>query len=683
MANNIFKNIAKKKDDFKRYTQKAVTYEWISKDEFKTLNSKLENDILTIGVIGQMKCGKSTLLNALVFGEEILPAATTPMTASLTVITYGEEKKIEAEFFNLNEWEELIYLSKRNLQEDELDENIKTKIKAAKEVIDKSYKLESEIQDLLGSTKEDHFDKLIDYVGVDGKYVAITKSVTIFMPFEYLKGVEIVDTPGFNDPIVSREERTKAFLAKADAVIMLLYAGRAFDVVDKDMIFNQLRNIGIGKLLIGVNKYDLCIENESEAEIISNVKNQLEQASKEYYTNSIAELVREKDPLLLSASMALMAKIDFGSISKDENWSFYYKKALDIFGINSQQEMFEKSLFHEFEKVLMQIILESKDEILLKKPINTIKQKGEKKHNELVSNLSQTKNRLSVLKQTDGQREELLKNLKRSEKRIKRKVDNFEIEVEEVLRKGSKDLTFKIEDLIIDYRKSCNQVIDDHGVVLREDNLEYKLESKIKDFEIKLKRLFESKNQELNLKIKKELKNFLCEIDDIAEKHDEDFEDQDYITSCKKILYADILNLTINDLLPSTGEDTSEESLWDIVFAISSGLIEGATFGIVNTAENLINGKQKARENIDYFFSILDLDKINDEIKSNGVLIIKKVKDKFIVDFLTPIIEELEEIDIKKTNRDADILKEEEKLKNLETQKAELEDQLVKMEFIK
>ena len=59
--------------------------------------------------------------------------------------------------------------------------------------------------------------------------------------------MEIVDTPGFNDPIVSREERTKEFLKKADVVLMMLYAGRPFDATDRDIIFKNVAECGIGK----------------------------------------------------------------------------------------------------------------------------------------------------------------------------------------------------------------------------------------------------------------------------------------------------------------------------------------------------------------------------------------------------------------------------------------------------
>ena len=126
-----------------------------------------------------------------------------------------------------------------------------------KELQSKASRLGSNLRNYLGKTKEDSFENIIEYVGADGKYVSITKSVKIYYPKEYLKGVEIVDTPGFNDPIVSREERTKEFLKKADVVLMMLYAGRPFDATDRDIIFKNVSQCGIGKVLIGINKYDI------------------------------------------------------------------------------------------------------------------------------------------------------------------------------------------------------------------------------------------------------------------------------------------------------------------------------------------------------------------------------------------------------------------------------------------
>ena len=66
---------------------------------------KSENGILKIGVVGQVKAGKSSFLNSLFFdGENVLPRASTPMTAGLTVLQYGDENQFEVEYYNSSEW---------------------------------------------------------------------------------------------------------------------------------------------------------------------------------------------------------------------------------------------------------------------------------------------------------------------------------------------------------------------------------------------------------------------------------------------------------------------------------------------------------------------------------------------------------------------------------------------------
>ena len=76
-------------------------------DEIYSGGKQLEkqNDILKIGVVGQVKAGKSSFLNSLFFdGESVLPRASTPMTAGLTVLRYGEENKFDIEYYNTSEW---------------------------------------------------------------------------------------------------------------------------------------------------------------------------------------------------------------------------------------------------------------------------------------------------------------------------------------------------------------------------------------------------------------------------------------------------------------------------------------------------------------------------------------------------------------------------------------------------
>ncbi len=75
----------------------------------KTLKGmQAENRGLKVSIIGRMKAGKSSLLNALIFeGVEVLPKAATPMTASLTVLKYAKTLSAEVEFYNQEDIAEL------------------------------------------------------------------------------------------------------------------------------------------------------------------------------------------------------------------------------------------------------------------------------------------------------------------------------------------------------------------------------------------------------------------------------------------------------------------------------------------------------------------------------------------------------------------------------------------------
>ena len=405
MNTNLFEEFQQKKAKVRNLAEAALQKGWLSRENYTEIVNKLDTDILTIGVIGQMKCGKSTFLNAFLFNDTVLPAATNPMTAALSVITYGEEKDIVAEFYSQDEWANLKMQAERRLDEDASDNEIHMK-QAAMEVYSKSKAIANEIPSLLGTTKKDRFENLIEYVGADGKYVSITKSVTVHYPVEWLKGVEIVDTPGFNDPIVSRELRTQEFLQKADVVLMLLYVGRAFDSTDRDILFEKVRKVGIGKVLVGVNKYDTLIEKESEEEIVANIEEEIRKACRDpKYRDDlmIQETMRGIKPILLSANMALMAKMPLNKVYSDPDLKFHFDKACKVFGNEKQdqQQMLKDSLIGNLENAVRDVIEKSKADILIKKPINHIFQLANNKREELETSIKAESNTLKELKKLE------------------------------------------------------------------------------------------------------------------------------------------------------------------------------------------------------------------------------------------------------------------------------------------
>ena len=67
-----------------------------------------------MGIIGRVKAGKSSLLNALIFnGKDILPKAATPMTAALTRMEYSENVRAEVEFYDQADLDQIAENSRR------------------------------------------------------------------------------------------------------------------------------------------------------------------------------------------------------------------------------------------------------------------------------------------------------------------------------------------------------------------------------------------------------------------------------------------------------------------------------------------------------------------------------------------------------------------------------------------
>ncbi|GAA7470965.1 hypothetical protein VN0025_11030 [Helicobacter pylori] len=79
-------------------------------------------------------------------------------------------------------------------------------------------KLDPRIQ---ANSLEELNQKLLQFVGANGKFMPYTKAVQISLNNPNLKDLEVIDTPGVNDPIISREECTKALLKDCDVVFIV------------------------------------------------------------------------------------------------------------------------------------------------------------------------------------------------------------------------------------------------------------------------------------------------------------------------------------------------------------------------------------------------------------------------------------------------------------------------------
>ncbi len=286
--------------------------EFLSKDSFglqkehgiKT-SAELEKDkaelekagrLLKIGILGRVKAGKSSFLNALIFnGESILPKAATPMTAALTVLEYAKTPSLSVDFYSDEDLSRIETLAKEF--ESELEKNTDAKINELKDkALSKGKEIDelelkekarkSALQELKGvqesiyacyqqyqqisqsqvsaSEREANKDfqgslseiraKLKDYVGSSGKFMPFTKSITLHLDNEFLKDVQIIDTPGLNDPVPSRSARTNEILRECDAVLVLSPAGQFMD--QNDVILVRKLAGSVARIFVIASKGD-------------------------------------------------------------------------------------------------------------------------------------------------------------------------------------------------------------------------------------------------------------------------------------------------------------------------------------------------------------------------------------------------------------------------------------------
>ncbi|WP_162969466.1 dynamin family protein [Helicobacter pylori] len=299
----------------------------------KTLKEmQAEDRDLKVGIIGRVKAGKSSLLNALIFeGVEVLPKAATPMTASLTILKYADTLSTEVEFYSpkdilelKNEHERYVRefnkivekevkkqkekqsLSNRTkeglknlgnkfsrnknpeaapkeniLSDEEILEkarriakntlNEDTKLVSSYdqyEKIKKSGLLNTETKDsrIQANSLEELNQKLLQFVGADGKYMPCTKAVQISLNNPNLKDLEVIDTPGVNDPIVSREERTKALLKDCDVVFIVSPSNQFLTDSDMDLFDRVSNKEGLQEIYFVASQADSAVLSMSEVE---------------------------------------------------------------------------------------------------------------------------------------------------------------------------------------------------------------------------------------------------------------------------------------------------------------------------------------------------------------------------------------------------------------------------------
>ena len=186
-------------------------------EDINIASKNLRSGVFRLLVLGDMKRGKSTFLNALI-GENLLPSDVNPCTALLTVLRYGLEKKVTVYFNDGRRPEQLDFQQFKH-----------------KYTIDPA------------EAKQLEQEKKQAFPGVDHAVVEY--------PLPLLeKGIEIVDSPGLNDT-EARNELSLGYINNCHAILFVLRASQPCTLGERRYLENYIKSRGLSVFFL-INAWD-------------------------------------------------------------------------------------------------------------------------------------------------------------------------------------------------------------------------------------------------------------------------------------------------------------------------------------------------------------------------------------------------------------------------------------------
>lgn len=279
----------------------------------RKLHHQLKHAEPSVTMIGQVKAGKTSLVNAMVGQPDLLPADVNPWTSVVTALhlnpnTPPEDNRSSFSFFDMEEWSRLLdrggrigELAARAGAEDELakvrEQVVEMREKSRKRLGDKFELLLGQKHDYnhvdgdlieryvcLGDDFEDDFETS----QAQGRFADITKSAELFLHRGTLPmPLCIRDTPGVNDTFMIREQITIRAIRESRICVVVLAAHQALSSVDLALI-RMIANVKSREVLIVVNRIDELPDPKAQ---IPEIRDSIRQTLKDHDGPVDAEII--------------------------------------------------------------------------------------------------------------------------------------------------------------------------------------------------------------------------------------------------------------------------------------------------------------------------------------------------------------------------------------------------------
>ncbi|MDD3007571.1 MAG: dynamin family protein [Arcobacter sp.] len=343
-------------------------------EELENTKNYLDNQKFSIGITGVMNAGKSTMLNALM-GREILGSAVVPETANLTIVKHNPTDTAKVYYWNQQEWD---------------------RIKKSAEQLESMREFVNETNRIFGENLKNYirpvsrFDEvdikdLSSYTSAEasGKKCNLVKYVELGSKLDFLSdGIEIVDTPGLDDPVIQREEITKEYISQCDMMLHLMNVSQSATLKDVEFIIDALLYQNISKLLVVITRADTVTKTQLD-EVIKYTKSSIERQLRAQNKDSQLDYILKTIKFIpISGRMALLHRTGREQEALDAGFTLEDTGILEIekyltetlFGSNSQkgelviqssktqiQRIIEKqNSFYNYE---LKLLSKSKDEL--------------------------------------------------------------------------------------------------------------------------------------------------------------------------------------------------------------------------------------------------------------------------------------------------------------------------------
>ncbi|MGD9295102.1 MAG: dynamin family protein, partial [Roseobacter sp.] len=291
---------------------------------------QLDNFEPSVTMIGQIKSGKTSLVNALIGAPDLLPADVNPWTSVVTSLhLHPECADFEASasfrFFDEDEWDRLISgggrigeLASRAGADEEL-EKIKRQVSDMREK--SRARLGKKFEMLLGQQRdygfvdkdlveryvclgEDLGDEEQDRKDVQGRFADITKSADLSLQRAALPmRLCLRDTPGVNDTFMMREQITIRAIRDSRICVVVLSAHQALSSTDMALI-RLISQVKSRDVVIFVNRVD---ELSTPADQVSQIRESITRTLERHKGPREAEVIFGS---ALWAGFALQGRVD-------------------------------------------------------------------------------------------------------------------------------------------------------------------------------------------------------------------------------------------------------------------------------------------------------------------------------------------------------------------------------------